>query len=508
MLLLTNANILMHFGAAHRSRYYISHFQHLSKSYFFPPTKDIMIKICQVFLILIVAEVNNRGCEASIFLSSKSAQSILSRTRRYNTGLFEELKPGNLERECLEERCTFEEAREIFEDKGKALDFWYRYVDGDQCQSSPCHNGGSCKDDIASYICWCPTGYQGKNCELENIKRCNLDNGGCMHFCTAVSQTQVNCSCAMGYKLEEDGKTCTSEVPFPCGRLGETVSKRLNVRTLIDEEEISPGNNSLAFELVNSTNSSLLQATSEPQVNEDDRIVGGTSCAHGEIPWQVAIINKNTGECFCGGSIINENWIVTAAHCFVKIVPTEIAVGETDLSKKEGTESRYDIQQVFLHPRYNYTRSRYNSDIALLYLKKPILFTEFVVPICLGPKDFTENLMQSGYMAQVSGWGRLIQGGRQSSVLQKVEVPYVDRLACKVSSNEEILSTMFCAGFADERKDACQGDSGGPHTTKYKDTHFLTGIVSWGEGCAVHGKYGIYTRVSRFYNWISSTTKK
>uniref|UniRef100_A0A4W3IJY3 Vitamin K-dependent protein C n=1 Tax=Callorhinchus milii TaxID=7868 RepID=A0A4W3IJY3_CALMI len=93
-----------------------------------------------------------------------------------------------------------------------------------------------------------------------------------------------------------------------------------------------------------------------------------------------------------------------------------------------------------------------------------------------------------------------------SSVLQKVEVPYVESSLCKASSNIRISQNMFCAGYEEGEKDSCQGDSGGPHVTKYRNTWFLSGIVSWGFSCADAGKYGFYTKVSRYTNWIKKTT--
>lgn len=102
----------------------------------------------------------------------------------------------------------------------------------------------------------------------------------------------------------------------------------------------------------------------------------------------------------------------------------------------------------------------------------------------------------------VSGFGRTHEKGRQSTRLRVVKLPYVDRNTCKLSTNFAITENMFCAGYDTIVKDACQGDSGGPHVTEYKGTYFVTGIVSWGEGCARTGKYGIYTKVSKFIGWI------
>lgn len=102
----------------------------------------------------------------------------------------------------------------------------------------------------------------------------------------------------------------------------------------------------------------------------------------------------------------------------------------------------------------------------------------------------------------VSGFGRLGQRRQPSTILQRLTVPYVDRQTCIESTHLRISTRMFCAGYDKIAKDACQGDSGGPHVTRYGNTYFVTGIVSWGEGCAKDGKYGVYTQVSKFVNWI------
>lgn len=102
----------------------------------------------------------------------------------------------------------------------------------------------------------------------------------------------------------------------------------------------------------------------------------------------------------------------------------------------------------------------------------------------------------------VSGFGRLGENRQPSTILQRLTVPYVDRLTCMESTQLRISARMFCAGYDEIAKDACKGDSGGPHVTRYHDTYFVTGIVSWGEGCARRGKYGVYTQVSKFIRWI------
>lgn len=173
------------------------------------------------------------------------------------------------------------------------------------------------------------------------------------------------------------------------------------------------------------------------------------------------------------------------------------------MSIQEGTEQNYDVLEQHTHPLYNATLSLYNHDIALVYLKSSIIFSETVRPICMGPRAFTEFLIKSSSSATVSGWGRTRFLGRQADSLQKVEVPFTDQTECKRSSSSRITPYMFCAGYYSEAKDACQGDSGGPHANSVHDTWFLTGLVSWGEECAKEGKYGVYTRVSLYYHWIN-----
>uniref|UniRef100_A0A8C1JWZ6 Coagulation factor IX n=1 Tax=Cyprinus carpio TaxID=7962 RepID=A0A8C1JWZ6_CYPCA len=492
-----------------------------------------MVKIYAIILICSLLLETWLSSEASVFLPRDLAGSLLKRQKRYNTGGFEEMMKDNLERECYEERCNLEEAREVFEDQEKTIKFWITYVDGDQCQSSPCQNGGKCEDGMNTYTCWCPARFSGKNCELEMAKQCNVNNGGCMHFCAVDKIYGTVCDCARGYRLALDGRTCEPTGQYPCGRLGANIAETLNSRSLISAEN---GNQSDSLNHINTTehNTTESSPTDPPDVNRsstpqptlknitsffptwhtkknatntENRIVGGNEATPGEIPWQVVFIEKVNKIAFCGGSLLSEEWVITAAHCVEgKVGSFFIRVGEHDLSKNEGRESDHGIAEYHIHPRYNSQRSLYNHDIALLKLKGPIKFSDYALSICLGSKDFTENLLMSAENSLVSGWGRLRYGGVESKTLQKVELPYVDRIKCKGSSTDTISRFMFCAGYSTIRKDSCQGDSGGPHATRYQNTWFLTGIVSWGEECAKEGKYGIYTRISKYMYWISNVT--
>ncbi|XP_034400153.1 coagulation factor IXa [Cyclopterus lumpus] len=467
-----------------------------------------------------------------VFLSGRAADSVLKRHKRYNSGVFEELLEGNLERECLEEACVLEEAREYFEDDQKTMEFWVGYIDGDQCKSSPCLNQGTCKDHLGFYTCNCTSGFTGRSCEIVITKRCDVNNGDCMHFCESMATVGAKCSCARGYVLLQDGLNCEPETEFPCGRTALKEGSAVSTRSLLGR-----GNSILQNTLLTSINTTTsphstpastpvpfpatnysvenqsrkklpwwvlrdAEVPTEEPARPFKRIVGGEVVTPGEIPWQVALMERHSGGLFCGGSILSERWVVTAAHC-LGADSFFIRVGEHDIKINEGTEQDYDVLEQHVHPRYSASESSHNHDIALLYLKSPILFSTQVRPVCIGPMAFIEALVKESSPATVSGWGRTRYLGSPAETLQKVTVPFTDRTECKRSSSTRITPVMFCAGYYDEAKDSCQGDSGGPHTNSIHDTWFLTGIVSWGEECAKQGKYGVYTRLSLYYRWIN-----
>lgn len=182
------------------------------------------------------------------------------------------------------------------------------------------------------------------------------------------------------------------------------------------------------------------------------------------------------------------------------------STGEHNIDEKEDTEQRRNVIRTIPHHQYNATINKYSHDIALLELDKPLILNSYVTPICVANKEYTNIFLKfgSGY---VSGWGKVFNKGRQASILQYLRVPLVDRATCLRSTKFSIYNNMFCAGYREGGKDSCEGDSGGPHVTEVEGTSFLTGIISWGEECAMKGKYGIYTKVSRYVNWIKEKTK-
>ncbi|KAK9401779.1 coagulation factor X-like [Crotalus adamanteus] len=318
--------------------------------------------------------------ESNVFLQSKVANRFLQRTKRANS-LFEEFKSGNIERECIEERCSKEEAREAFEDQEKTENFWNIYVDGDQCLSNPCHYGGTCKDGIGSYTCTCLAGYQGKNCEYLIHKSCRLDNGDCWHYCK-FDQNDIQCSCAEGYILGDDGQSCVAGGDFSCGRIKKARDKReaslpdqtdfSEAYDVIDEDNYveSPTNFSSMVPTVQSKNETWLDKADDS--DRGVRVVNGTDCKLGECPWQALLIN-DLGDGFCGGTILSPMYVLTAAHCINQTKHIKVIVGEVDISRKK-TGRLLAVNKIYVHQKF--VLATYDYDIALIQLKTPIRFSE------------------------------------------------------------------------------------------------------------------------------------
>ncbi|XP_075369271.1 coagulation factor IX [Mycteria americana] len=448
------------------------------------------------------------GDESTVFIEDKEANSVLHRQKRANSNRLEEVIPGNLERECIEEKCSFEEAREVFENTEKTMEFWKTYIDGDQCDPNPCKNGAVCKDAVSSYVCWCPAGYEGRNCEIDFT--CAIKNGGCKHFCRHDPPQKVVCSCAAGYRLHEDGKSCEPTVPYPCGRITAPEAKSKLTRAMNTFEHwniTADDHNDARDEVLDNITETSTAATTKitPIIKTGNRVVGGSDSMRGEVPWQVYLVNSH-GVGFCGASIINEKWVVSAAHCLQPGDNVTAVAGEYNTNEDDNTEQRRKVVKIIPHPTYNATINKHHNDIALLELDRPLSFNSYVTPICIGSREFTNALLKHG-MGTVSGWGSMLFRGRPATVLQILKVPFVDRPTCLKSTSTTILQNMFCAGFPAGGSDTCGGDSGGPYTTEIEGTWFLTGITSWGEECAKPGKYGIYTRVSKYLKWIKEITK-
>ncbi|CAM4613105.1 unnamed protein product [Caretta caretta] len=194
-------------------------------------TKMARGSLLVTFLLLMCSIYSSWSVSFSVFVRKEEAHQVLKIRKRSNQFL-EEIHPGNLERECIEETCSFEEAKEIFQSQEKTMEFWFDYKDLNPCKENPCKNGGICKQKHYDYFCICPPLFGGKKCEIEKFE-CWYKNGGCWQYCQDTAHSlRVVCSCAEGYALGDDGKRCTQSAQFPCGLI------KRSMRAL---EEVVPG---------------------------------------------------------------------------------------------------------------------------------------------------------------------------------------------------------------------------------------------------------------------------
>ncbi|KAM9318169.1 coagulation factor IX isoform 2-T3 [Pholidichthys leucotaenia] len=401
--------------------------------------------------------------QCSVFLDQSSAGQILrslSRRRRANSNFMEEVLPGNLERECYEETCSQEEASEIFQTQEKTLEFWFRYINLNPCRTNPCLNGGICTLDRGDFMCLCPPKYHGKTCDTV-VLECRYRNGGCIQYCRDLpGEAGVQCGCADGFKLESDGKRCSKIVDFPCGH--QQMVALYHSRTLLDPSDFI--NDTMETD-ANATGSWFpeLNATEEPTVtnissgwmeqNQTElnvetgeghgevnvRIVGGLLESRGGSPW-VVLIHRSDGFGFCGGTLVSDRWVVTAAHCF-ELTADHVTIGDYDKHRPDKDEQSIKVQKVIVHPHFHaYT---YDSDIALVYLAQPIIRGPTAIPACLPDPHLAKYLLKEDNRGMVTGWGATKYLGRSSRFLRKVTLPIVSQKDCSASTEQVLLQGPF-----------------------------------------------------------------
>nr|AUI10832.1 putative PQM protease precursor [Pisaura mirabilis] len=247
------------------------------------------------------------------------------------------------------------------------------------------------------------------------------------------------------------------------------------------------------------------------------RIVNGTVSEAGKYPWMVSIHEKRAGKMqhACGGAILNENWIVTAAHCFdepVNLKDYEVYVGLYSILKRDAPTVQKLMVSKFI-PHDMYSKKGFKNDIALIKTATPIDIKGskgYVNGICL-PSSATNP---SGE-ATVIGWGKIKSEGTMSAELREVTLPIVPWLECKAiygsKASEfeflQVVPTMLCAGG--NGKDTCQYDSGGPLFQYDKDgVATLIGTVANGGDCGYEHYPGMYMKVSAYKNWMNNAVNK
>ncbi|XP_073722646.1 chymotrypsin-like protease CTRL-1 [Misgurnus anguillicaudatus] len=242
------------------------------------------------------------------------------------------------------------------------------------------------------------------------------------------------------------------------------------------------------------------------------RVVGGTNALPGSWPWQVSI--HFNGRPTCGGTLIHSQWVMTAAHCIAStdINQWTLYLGRetqiTSTANPNANEVSVGVQSITVHPKYNNTL--YDYDICLMKLNEPVIFTNYIRPVCLASNA---SVFHNATTCWATGWGKI---GKDEvlpapKTLQEVEVPIVSNRQCacqyKPTDGDIITSQMICAGRAG--KGVCQGgDSGGPLQCKQGSVWVQAGITSFGVPCATEGFPEVYSRVSEFQSWVSENVNE
>ncbi|XP_065513344.1 granzyme A-like [Caloenas nicobarica] len=230
-------------------------------------------------------------------------------------------------------------------------------------------------------------------------------------------------------------------------------------------------------------------------------IIGGNEVAPHSRPF-MALISGANGKPMCGGALIKENWVLTAAHC--KVEGGKVTLGVHSQSAREREKQDFQIAKLIRHPCYCFSCNE--NDIMLLQLRKRAKLNKAVQVI---PLPTSDDDPKPGTICTVAGWGQTRKNPRSlSDTLREVNLTVISRHTCNDKNHYKndpvITDNMICAGATNGGKDSCSGDSGGP----LRCNNVMRGITSFGKAnkCGAADSPGVYTRLTKQYlQWIRKT---
>lgn len=230
------------------------------------------------------------------------------------------------------------------------------------------------------------------------------------------------------------------------------------------------------------------------------RIIGGREADPNKWAWMAALLRRETGEHYCGGALISTRYVITAAHCTDGLKAANITIRLGAHNIQEPSENVRDIEVSRIREHPGFQKDTFMNDIAVLRLKRPVKFDEYIRPVCLPERDDESYF---GKNAVATGWGTQTFGGPYSEVLREVKLVVWNNTECDNRFAQPITEVFLCAGPKKRQGDACQGDSGGPLMVQSTSKQWiLVGVISWGIKCGEPGVPGIYTRIPHFLDFI------